>query len=237
MAIKLIHNAKNKSAEILLYEEIGEFWGVSARQFAKEVEELGDDIKHFVLRINSYGGEVFDGVTIYNFLKARKNKLRASLEVHIDGVAASIASVIAMVADKGELHMAGNGWMMIHEPHGVGIGTAADMRKTADLLDGIRDKLLDTYMARASADRKTVSDMIAAETWLTADEALEHGLIDRITDDLQMAASATQRMPQGWFKHPPENFLARNQPPAPSKRAQEIIARTRQSLRKHRAGG
>jgi ATP-dependent Clp endopeptidase proteolytic subunit ClpP len=173
----------NKKATITIYTEIGGYWdGISANQFAKDLKALGD-IDEINLRISSPGGEVFDGQTIYTILKSHK----ARVIVDIDGLAASIASVIAMAGD--EIRMADNALMMIHNAWGYGVGTAEDLRSTADLLEKVNGTIIGTYVKRTGKDEADIVKMMDAETWMSAAEAKEHGFIDSITDALEMAAS------------------------------------------------
>jgi len=172
----------NKKAEITIYQEIGGYWdGVSAKQFAEELKALGD-IDEINLRMNSPGGEVFEGITIYNVLKQHK----ARVIVDIDGLAASIASVIVMAGD--EIRMADNALMMIHDAWGFAMGTADDMRKTANTMDKVNGTIISTYAKRTSREEAEIVDMMHAETWMTAKEAKENGFIDEITDAMEMAA-------------------------------------------------
>lgn len=175
-------NATKESADIYLYQDIGEGWeGMTGRQFAEDIKAIGG-VRSLNIYINSYGGSVFDGVAIYNQLarhKARKN-------VYIDGIAASIASVVAMAGDT--IAIAENGIMMIHDPWGLVIGNAAEMRKTAENLDKVRDTILDTYVARTSGDRDNIAELMRNETWFNADEALELGFADEITAAVTLAA-------------------------------------------------
>ena len=213
---------KGKTAEVLLYEDIGGWFGITADSFIKEIKSL-KDVSEINLRINSNGGNVFDGVAIYNYLKSHQ----AKITVDVDGLAASIASIIAMAGD--EIRMADNAWLMIHDPWIVTGGTADELRKTADTMEGIRGSLLDTYMKRATTDRDTVSDMMTEETWLNAADAVEHGLADSVTDELRVAASVHK----DWFKHPPEQLG--EQKPEPVKpqhlHVKEISARMGHTMR------
>lgn len=213
---------KGKTAEVLLYEDIGGWFGITAVSFAKEIDGL-KDVSEINLRINSNGGNVFDGVTIYNYL----NSHPAKVIVHVDGLAASIASIIAMAGD--EVRMADNAWMMIHDPWIVTGGAASDLRKTADLMDGIRESLLDTYMKRATTGRDAISDMMTEETWLNATDAMEHGLADSVTDDMQIAASVHKE----WFKHPPEQIVKNSAPKTPIHAyVKQVLAKQSQTLRR-----
>lgn len=196
-----IQAKSNNRVEILLYEDIGGWFGITADEFVREVKSAAKDKTDIDLRINSNGGNVFDGVAIYNYLRSAPQKVT----VHIDGIAASIASIIAMAGDT--INMADNAWMMIHDPWIVAMGTATELRDVAETMDGIRDTLLDTYMKRATKERKEISDMMAAETWLKAPDALAAGLADEVTGTMDVAAS----IHKDWFKNPPQN-LAKDAP-------------------------
>lgn len=169
------------AAEVLIYEEIGA-WGISAKEFASDLKELGA-VSEITLRINSPGGSVFDGNAIFNQLKQHKAKVTA----HIDGLAASMASVIAMAADH--IVMPENALMMIHNPWTVSIGNAEELRKDADLLDTIKRTLLTAYGRSAMTDEE-LSSMMDAETWLTGADAVEMGFADEMEEEVAMAACA-----------------------------------------------
>src|SRR5690554_1302978 len=169
------------SAEVLIYDEIGA-WGVSAKQFARDVKDLGN-VSQIDLRINSPGGSVFDGNAIYNQLKQHP----ARVVVHVDGLAASMASVIAMAGDH--IVMPENALMMIHNPWTVSIGNAEDLRKDADLLDTIKTTLLKAYGRSMMTDGE-ISEMMDAETWLTGADAVDMGFADELEQEVAMAACA-----------------------------------------------
>ena len=170
-------------AEIWIYEEIGsDFWGegLTAKKFVEELAAL--DVEHIALHINSPGGSVFDGQAIYNALVRHP----ASVTTYIDGVAASIASVVALAGDTVE--MAANALFMIHDPWGATAGTAADMRTMAGLLDKITGTMLDVYEAKSALDRADIAAAMSAETWYTAAEAQAAGYADSIGTPVQVAA-------------------------------------------------
>lgn len=175
--------AKAKEAEIWIYEEIGEGWfgGLSAKQFAEDLKALGV-LEKITIRINSPGGDVFDGVAIYNILKQNA----ARVIVYIDGLAASIASIIAMSGD--EIYMAGNATMMIHKAWGLTIGNSEDMQAMAEILAKLDGTLTGTYAKRTGQDWAKISAMMADETWMNAQEALDMGFVDQITEELKLAA-------------------------------------------------
>lgn len=170
--------AKDDEAEILIYEQIGEDWfggGISAKRFADDLKALGD-IKTLNVRINSPGGSVFDGTTIYNQLVQHK----ATVNVFIDGIAASAASYVAMAGDT--IKIAENGLFMIHNAWGITIGNAADMRKQAEVLDKIDSTIVTTYKKRTKQSEDKLKDWMAAETWFTGAEAVENGFADAIME-------------------------------------------------------
>lgn len=172
-----IKAAKNDTAEISIYDEIG-FWGVTAQQFAKDLKALGNNLKQINLHIHSPGGNVFDGIAIYNLLKNHP----ANKTVYIDGLAASMASVIAMAGN--EIIMPENAMMMIHKPWGIQGGDADDMRKYADLLDKVESTLIMAYTAKTGKSETDLAEMLKEETWLTGKECIEQGFADKLADPL-----------------------------------------------------
>lgn len=193
-----IQNKGDKTAEVLIYDTIGAGWmgGISAQDFAKDLKALGD-LDTIYVRINSEGGSVFDGIAIYNTLIANK----AKVTVDIDGLAASIASIIAMAGDT--IRMANNALFMVHDPWTFAMGSADELRDQADLLDKVRDQLVTTYVSRSSIDADKVSALMADETWMSSQEALDHGLIDEVTEEIKMAACIHRER----FKHAPESLV------------------------------
>lgn len=148
-----------------LYDEIG-YWGTDARDFRARLKEATGDI---TLRINSPGGDVFDGIAIYNDLLAYDGKVK----VEVIGLAASIASIIAMAGD--EITIADNAMMMIHNAWTIGVGNRHDFADVAARLTKIDDALARTYAARTATGIRAIKQMMDDETWLTAKEAKEAG--------------------------------------------------------------
>ncbi len=206
------------SAEIYLYDVIGEdyFGGISAKMFADEMNKL-KAVKNIDLRINSPGGSVFDGFTMYTLLKSSK----ANVNVFIDGLAASIASVIAMAGDS--IEISSTGMMMIHEPSGMTFGGSEEHRKQADLLDKIRDQIVDVYASRTGMDKPVLADMMAGEKWFNPQEAMDAKMVDAIGADAAIAACLRPDLFK--YKNMPKNF---GQPQATS---EEIELRKRKELR------
>jgi len=178
-------------AEIFIYGDIGESWWaetVSAAQFVKDLAAL--TAQAITIRINSYGGSVPDGVAIYNAIKRHA----ATVTTVVDGVAMSIASLIAMAGDKVE--MAENAIFMVHAPWTYAEGNSAKLRDTADMLDQYSAALSTSYAAKTG---QPVADMLALLTdgtdhYYTAQEALAMGFVDAVTTALPVAASAALRV-------------------------------------------
>lgn len=188
-------------AEIYLYGDIGEsFWseGITAKQFKDDLKALGDKVTDIDVRINSGGGDVFDGRTIYNLLvqhKARKT-------VYVDALAASIASLIAMAGD--EIVMGDGAFIMIHNAWGVSIGNGAEMRRVADLLDSVSGTLIDTYAKRTKMPRDEIVSLMDAETWMPAAEAVDRGFADKMAEESTKVAAAV--ISHQAFKNVPEQL-------------------------------
>jgi|SRR5664280_41762 len=195
---------KSDKAEIWIYEEIGEDWfsggGITAKGFQKEL--AGIKSQQIDLHVNSPGGLVFDGITIYNLIKQHP----ANVTTYIDGLAASISSVIALAGDK--VIMAENALFMIHKASGMVMGNSDDMRDFAEKLDKVNGAIANTYISKTGKDDTEINDMMKAETWMTAEEALECGFIDEISGEVDMAACAkfVPIMLKAGFQHIPQKI-------------------------------
>jgi ATP-dependent Clp protease protease subunit len=195
--VRVVHNQKywefkNKTdneADLYLYIEIASWGGGyaahSAQSFKGELDALGD-IKVLNVYINSPGGDVFEGNAIYNML-SRKAK-NCQVNVYVDGLAASIASVIAMAGTK--VIMPSNTMMMVHNAWMFAMGNAEDLRDAANTLEKVNFTIRQTYMKKAGdkLDEETITDLMDKETWLTAQDCLDYGLCDEIIDEKQIAA-------------------------------------------------
>lgn len=166
------------ATEIDLYDEIG-VWGVTSRDFRNKLKETSGDIK---LRINSPGGSVTDGIAIYNDLLAHKGTVR----VEITGVAASIASIIAMAGK--EIAIAENAFMMIHNSWSVAVGNKDDFTDIAALLAKIDDSMARTYASRSGTGVRSIKQMMDDETWMTGKEAKEAGFATEILKPVEAQA-------------------------------------------------
>jgi len=166
-----IQNRATAKPEIFIYDEIG-YFGHSAKNMTDELAEL--DVDELAVHINSPGGDIFDGLAIYQALKDHK----ARVTVHVDGLAASIASVITMAADN--VVMAPKASIMIHDGWTMAVGNAGEMRKAADLLDKQSDIIASVYADKAGQTADFWRDRMRDETWYNADEALQAGLVDEV---------------------------------------------------------
>lgn len=182
--IRPTNAAGDKTVEIYIYDIIGDWWGegVSAKRFIQEVTSKAADATRLVLYINSPGGDAFDGDAIYNFLVRHK----ATVEVNIDGFAASAAATISMAGD--EINIAENGLLMIHNSWSCCCGKAVDMQKTADLLAKLDATICDTYAARSGQDKGQVKAWMNEETWFSAEEAVINGFATAINPAKRAAA-------------------------------------------------
>jgi ATP-dependent Clp protease, proteolytic subunit ClpP len=191
-------------AEIFIYSDIGYDWWEdksTAQLFAEELKNLGD-VSSIDLHINSNGGDVFDGQAIHTLIKNHKGFVTA----YIDGLAASIATVIAMGADK--VIMPKNAMMMIHNAWTGLYGNANDLRKMADDLDHINDTIVHTYLAKVKdkTDEATIRDLMNKESWLNAEECLSLGLCDEVSEPVKMAACLTKEQAHK-FKNAPKELI------------------------------
>lgn len=164
------HDDEKGVSELTIYGDIGESWwwdSTSATDVDAALKEAKDN--DLVVRLNSPGGSAFDGIAIYNRLKAHKGKV----VIHVDGWACSAASIIAMAAD--ELIMGAGSMMMIHEASTIVWGSKSLMRKEAEMLEKLEDGIIDIYMTKAKVDREDIRNKVDAETWFSANEAVEIG--------------------------------------------------------------
>lgn len=177
----IVRKNQDGKAELYIYDEIS-FWGIDAQQALQDINALGD-VEAIDLHLNSPGGIISDGIAIYNALSRHK----ATVTTYVDGLAASIASVIAMAGD--EILMANGSLMMIHDPWSFAIGNAEEMRKEADILDTHKETILNVYEKNnVKTPRAAIALMMAEETWLDEDEAVEKGFASGVEGAVKAAA-------------------------------------------------
>lgn len=189
-------------AEVSILDAINDWYGVNARSFLSEFRALKQNKVR--VYINSPGGSVVEALAIFNGMRATGKEI----EVHVLGIAASAASYIAMAGDK--VVMPANTMMFLHNPINGVYGNADDLRSAADTLDKFAEVLTATYMKRWKGDEQALKDVLAAETFLTAAECLEHGLCDEVVDEISATASFdVEQMPENV-----RALFARREPPA-----------------------
>jgi ATP-dependent Clp endopeptidase proteolytic subunit ClpP len=171
--------ASTDFVDVYLFDEIG-LYGVTAQGFINDIKDYKN--QPINLHINCVGGDVFEGMAIYNVLKKRTQKTT----VYIEGIAASMGSIIALAGD--EVIMSENSLYMIHNAWGGTMGEANEMRRYADILEKLSNESADIYVKKTGLSLEEVKEMMDEETWLNAEEALEFGFIDTISDAVKVAA-------------------------------------------------
>lgn len=177
-----ISNATGERAELFIYGAIDDWDGTSAASFTKELKAV--TAPSIDLRINSPGGLVFEAVAIYSAIKRHP----ATVDVHVDGLAASAASFVAMAGDSIEIEKPAK--MMIHDAQGLTIGNAEDMRTMADLLDELSDTIAGIYAERSGKPASQWRTAMKATTWYSATDAVKAGLADRLAGESDTPANS-----------------------------------------------
>jgi ATP-dependent protease ClpP protease subunit len=206
-----IENRAGAAARVDLMDDIG-MWGITAQEFVQDINSI--NAASIDLHINSGGGDVFDGLAIYQAIKDHP----ARVTVQVDGLAASAASFIAQAGD--EVYVAPKATLMIHDASGITLGNAADHRQTADLLDKMSDNIASIYADRAGGTVEDWRAAMLAETWYLADEAVAAGLADGIAGQAADEAPADEQATNRWsasFKYP-----GRDAAPAPKLPATQV---------------
>ena len=189
------------TAEISIFGDIGFSWwndGVEAGQFKEDFDAIKDKARINIL-INSPGGSVFEGIAIHNIIATQ----RAKVHIEVIALAASAASVIALAGSSLKIDTAS--FFMIHNVWSWAMGDAIEMRKTADKLDKIGGELVNIYEAHSNLSADEIQEFMDAETWFTADEAIEHGFADESVEHEDIAASVSVDARYG-YEHIPERF-------------------------------
>lgn len=167
---------------VSIYDQIGEDpWtggGFTAKRMAAALRSIGAN--PVTVNINSPGGDMFEGIAIYNLLREHK----AKVTINVMGWAASAASIIAMAGD--EINMGLGSFMMVHNAWGVVVGNRHDMREVASLFDGFDSAIMDIYEARTGVDRKAIEGLMDAETFMGARDAVAKGFADNVDDGMEV---------------------------------------------------
>ena len=189
--------------EVLIYDVIG--WPfIDANVFARDFNRITS--REITVGINSPGGDVFDGTAIFNTIDSHP----ARITTRIDGIAASMASIVALAGD--EIQIASNAYYMMHNPWSLAIGDYRDFQKEGDLLERIAGNLAKTYSERTSVDIKTAQSMMDDETWIIGQELVDQGFADKVignkeakaTFDLSMYSNAPKEITGQSTKKPIE---------------------------------
>ncbi|GAB3622574.1 Clp protease ClpP [Mariniluteicoccus endophyticus] len=191
---------ESTAADVYIYDEIGGWWGVPAQDFVRELAAIDTD--QINLYVNSPGGSVWDGIAMLNAIRRHP----ANVVAVVDGLAASAASFLLMGAD--EIVMGRNSQLMVHDASAICWGTAADMQDIADFLTKVSDNIADVYAQRAGGTAADWREVMLAETWFTADEAVAAGLADRVD-------KAKEADPENRFDLTVFNHAGRDNAPAP----------------------
>lgn len=209
--------------ELWIYDTIGEGFfsaGVTAKAVRDDLAKM-DTKQRLTVRINSPGGDVFEAVAINALL----SEWKGGVDVQVDGLAASAASYIATVGDK--VTMAEGSMLMIHDPWTVAFGNAEEMQRAADTLDKIAENLVGAYSRKSGLASAEVRDIMRAETWLTADEAVAKGFASAIGGDKAKACAVS---PMFGYKRMPTTLAGEEPQAQVDKRTPASVAATRRRL-------
>ena len=202
-----VSNKTATKAEIILYGAIGASWfedSITAKSFSEELKKLDANVKEITVRINSPGGDVFDGVTIYNRLKQHP----AKVTVIVDGLAASIASIIALAGD--EIIMSEGALYMIHLPWTMAAGNRNDLDNTIDRLLDVENQLVSIYANKTKMSKNEIRSMLEKETWLDSSQTVEMGFADKTSEEaMPIAASVFDKAT--WINKRPTTYKSEAQ--------------------------
>jgi ATP-dependent protease ClpP protease subunit len=209
-ALQASGEATERVIEVFVYGEIGA-WGITANQFVQDLRAMDDGVSPVVAAFNSIGGDLFDGMAMHNAL----SRLGERCTGRIDALAASAASVAVCGAHR--VVIASNAMLMIHNPWTYAAGDAEDFRKVADVLDQTMEAIIAAYKSKApDIDEVELRRLVAAETWLTANEAVALGLADEVGDGVKVKACLGQGAVLQRFQNAPAELLAQlEEPPEP----------------------
>ncbi|MBC3948233.1 head maturation protease, ClpP-related [Pseudomonas folii] len=209
-AVQAEGEAAARVIEVFVYGEIGT-WGITANQFVQDLRAMDDGTSPVIVAFNSIGGDLFDGLAIHNAL----SRLGERCTGRVDALAASAASVAVCGAHR--VVIASNAMLMIHNPWTYAAGDAEDFRKVADVLDQTMEAIIAAYKAKApDIDEVELRRLVAAETWLTASEAVALGLADEVGEGVKVKACLGQGSALQRYQNAPAELLAQlEEPPEP----------------------
>ncbi len=203
---RLTAKAGDEVAELSIFDAIGGGWfadedAVTGKRFAAQLDALPESVKTIRVRVNSPGGAVFDALHIANALRRQSTEKHRTVEMLIEGLAASAATIVTSAGDL--IRVPRNALMMIHMPSGLAMGPASAMRKTADALDRITDGIVATYRWVSPKSADELRALMEATTWMSAEEAVEHGFATEIVDPVEATASLTPEILAALGEIPP----------------------------------
>jgi ATP-dependent protease ClpP protease subunit len=199
-----VSNASSAVAQLEVYDEIS-FWGVNAADFKAELNAI--TASTIEVRVNSPGGDCFDGIAILNMLRSHK----ATVNVVVDGQACSAASIIAMAGET--VTMMPGSMLMIHDASGLCFGNPADMKAMTELLDKVSQNIASVYTSKAGGSTDTWRAAMQAESWYTADEAVASGLADKVGE---VSGAATENKAAPLWNLSMYQYAGRDQAPEPT---------------------
>ncbi len=210
-----VNKTSDSTAEVFLYGDIGGWIdGVGADEFSREIAAL--DVGTIDVRLNSGGGSVFEGQAIYNALSRHS----AHININIDGIAASIASVIAMAGD--EIRITEGSHVMIHKPWSMAIGDAESMRKEAEVLDSLESGIVDIYAARTSKPREQLENWISEETWFKGQAAVDAGFADSMVPAKRKEKAARSNI-LALYAHTPKDLIESQENVPESRNVEKVL--------------
>lgn len=208
---ELDHDSDANSATVYVYDIIGDF-GIESGDFVRTLAKL--DVDEIHLRVDSPGGDVFSAKAMQTALAEHK----AKIIVHIDGLAVSAASFLVMSGD--EIHMTRGALFMIHKGWTIMVGNADDLRKESTVLDKVDEAIADDYANRTGKKRDEMIELMNAETWFSADEALEIGFIDSIVENVKEKSANAHTYDLSAYHNAPRDYT----PPVKDRDAHAIRA-------------
>ena len=176
-------------------------WDVSGAQFLRELKDLGDDISEIDLRVHSPGGSILDGLAIFNGIKNHPARVVARVE----GLAASMGSVILMAAD--EVEIPENAYIMIHNVSGGAYGDIEELESMTSLMRKLQDDVTDLYANATGRDKEEIRDLMDKETWMNGEDAVKHGFATRVLEPVKAAACADLETLVAKFENVPASVL------------------------------
>lgn len=189
---RVLAAVKDDALEIDIFGDIGVGWlnedGITPKSVKRQMDDAGE-FARLTVRINSPGGNAFDGVAIYNVLRAPGKPVA----VYVDGIAASAASIIAMAGDT--ITMGKGSMLMLHNPWTIAAGDAKEFRAQADVLDKIGVSMSEIYVDRSGKSKDEVREILEAETWMSAQEAVDQGFATDIAEGSAKALAAAKEFP------------------------------------------